>query len=247
MAFEYQGFASLGVNLNRQKYGPLDISNVFTSEADLKYYLTQGAFTEGVSTYWYKDDVNRVVPYPYEGQVLATVIDGVVNVYALALDDEGNFVTQEIAGKVEADGTSIKVNDEGRLELVGLPADTTGKTYVPSLVNGVLTWAEPDTSTAEGQAQEIEGLKTRTTALEATVNGKAESTEGAGDGVVGLVDKVAANAQAIADATRCVVKAYSMKVNMFGTFVKHLFTVYGKWSFNFHFPWKKGDEKFYPR
>ena len=29
--FEYQGFATLGVNLNRQKYGPLDISNVFTS------------------------------------------------------------------------------------------------------------------------------------------------------------------------------------------------------------------------
>jgi hypothetical protein len=51
MAFEYQGFATLGVNLNRQKYGPLDISNVFTSEADFKYYLTKGTFTEGVSEY----------------------------------------------------------------------------------------------------------------------------------------------------------------------------------------------------
>ena len=65
------------------------------------------------------------------------------------------------------------------------------------------------------------------------------------EGVKGQLGKN--NAQAIADATRCVVKAYSMKVNMFGTFVKHLFTVYGKWSFNIHFPWKKGDEKFYPR
>ena len=65
------------------------------------------------------------------------------------------------------------------------------------------------------------------------------------EGVKGQLGKN--NAQAIADATRCVVKAYSMKVNMFGTFVKHLFTVYGRWSFNIHFPWKKGEEKFYPR
>ena len=195
MAMTYQNFASLGVNLNRQKYGPLDISNVFTSAADLKYYLTKGAFTEGVSEYWYKDANNKVVPYPYEGQVLATVIDGVVNVYALALDAEGRFTTQEIAGKIEVDGKTIKLNADGKLELVGLPADMAGKTLVPSLVNGELTWAEPDTSTAEGQAQEIEGLKTRATALEATVNGTGEGEEH----VPGLVDKVGANTQAIAD------------------------------------------------
>ena len=195
MAMTYQNFASLGVNLNRQKYGPLDISNGFTSAADLKYYFTKGAFTEGVSEYWYKDANNKVVPYPYEGQVLATVIDGVVNVYALALDAEGRFTTQEIAGKIEVDGKTIKLNADGKLELVGLPADMAGKTLVPSLVNGELTWAEPDTSTAEGQAQEIEGLKTRATALEATVNGTGEGEER----VPGLVDKVGANTQAIAD------------------------------------------------
>lgn len=197
MAMTYQNFASLGVNLNRQKYGPLDISNVFTSEADLKYYLTKGTFTTGVSEYWYKSAAEKVVPYPYEGQVLATVIDGVVNVYALSLDAEGNFQTQEIGAKVEVDGKTIKLNADGKLELVGIPADITGKTLVPSLVNGELTWAEPDTSTAEGQAQEIEGLKSRATALENTVNGipAGESTEA----VKGLVEKVADNAQAIAD------------------------------------------------
>ena len=42
MAMEYQGFATLGVNLNRQKYGPLDVSSVFTSTADLTYYRTKG-------------------------------------------------------------------------------------------------------------------------------------------------------------------------------------------------------------
>jgi hypothetical protein len=191
MAMTYQNFASLGVNLNRQKYGPLDISNVFTSAADLKYYLTKGAYTEGVSEYWYKSANEKVVPYPYEGQVLATVIDGVVSVYALALNENGEFITQEIAGKVEVDGSTIRLNDNGRLELVGLSNIDTSKTYVPSLVNGVLTWAEPDTTTAEGQAQEINALKTRTTTLEETVNGTDEAD--------GLVKKVADNAQAIAD------------------------------------------------
>ena len=203
MAMNYQNFASLGVNLNRQKYGPLDISNVFTSAADLKYYLTKGTFTEGVSEYWYKNANEKIVPYPYEGQVLATVIDGVVSVYALSLDAEGNFQTQEIGAKVEVDGKTIKLNADGKLELVGLPADIAGKTLVPSLVNGVLTWAEPDTSTAEGQAQEIEGLKTRATALEATVNGSGEGESR----VPGLVEKVAA-LEAVDNATQAELDAY---------------------------------------
>jgi hypothetical protein len=194
MAMNYQNFASLGVNLNRQKYGPLDISNVFTSAADLKYYLTKGTFTEGVSEYWYKNANEKIVPYPYEGQVLATVIDGVVEVYVLALDAEGNFETREIGAKVEADGKTVKVNAEGKLELVGLPADIAGKTLVPSLVNGELTWAEPDTSTAEGQQAAISALEVRAKTLEDSVNGKAAVGEEGADGYIpavkGLVEKV---------------------------------------------------------
>ena len=120
MAMTYQNFASLGVNLNRQKYGPLDISNVFTSAADLKYYLTKGTFTEGVSEYWYKNANEKIVPYPYEGQVLATVIDGDVKVYVLRLDAEGAFEAKAI--EPEVDGNTIKLTN-GKLELVGLPAD----------------------------------------------------------------------------------------------------------------------------
>lgn len=214
MAMNYQNFASLGVNLNRQKYGPLDISNVFTSAADLQYYLTKGTFTEGVSEYWYKNANEKIVPYPYEGQVLATVIDGLVNVYVLTADtfEEDDitvktFKTSEIGAKVEVDGKTIKLNAAGKLELVGLPADITGKTLVPSLVNGELTWAEPDTSTAEGQAQEIEGLKTRATALEATVNGTGEGESH----VPGLVDKVAA-LEAVDNATQAELDAYKEEV-----------------------------------
>lgn len=204
MSMTYQNFASLGVNLNRQKYGPLDISNVFTSAADLKYYLTKGTFTEGVSEYWYKNANEKVVPYPYEGQVLATVIDGVVNVYALSLDAEGNFQTQEIGAKIETDDKTIKLVD-GKLELVGLPANTAGKTYVPSYVNGVLTWAEPDTSTAEGQQQAIDGLAARAKALEDTVNG-VEASEGV-EAKEGLVAKVAA-LEAVDNATQAELDAY---------------------------------------
>ena len=195
MAMTYQNFASLGVNLNRQKYGPLDISNVFTSAADLQYYLTKGAYTEGVSEYWYKNANEKIVPYPYEGQVLATVIDGVVNVYALSLDAEGNFQTQEIAGKIEVDGTTIVKDAEGKLSIVAPVDPDSTKTYNFSYANGVYSWVEVDTATAAGQAQAIQGLTDRTVALEEAVNGKGEGEEH----VAGLAEKTDANAKAISD------------------------------------------------
>ena len=91
MAYTYQSFATLGVNLNRQNYGALDISQVFNSQGDLNYYLSKGTDKSAVSDYW-KD----IVPYPYEGQVLATVFGGEVKVYVLALNAEGNFVCQNV-------------------------------------------------------------------------------------------------------------------------------------------------------
>jgi hypothetical protein len=75
MAYEYQSFATLGVNLNRQNYGALDISQVFSSQGDLDYYLSNGTNKKNVSNYW-----KNIVPYPYEGQVVSTVINGDVSV-----------------------------------------------------------------------------------------------------------------------------------------------------------------------
>lgn len=138
MAMTYQNFASLGVNLNRQKYGPLDISNVFTSENDLKYYLTKGAHTEGVSEYWYKSATEKIVPYPYEGQVLATVIDGVVKVRVLALDAEGNFIAQEIGST--ADGASIEAID-GKLAIKGFSA-AADATIPQKQADGSISWVK---------------------------------------------------------------------------------------------------------
>ena len=203
MAMNYQNFASLGVNLNRQKYGPLDISNVFTSAADLKYYLTKGAFTQGVSEYWYKNANEKIVPYPYEGQVLATVIDGVVEVFVLALDEAGNFETREIAGKIEVDGTTIVKDAEGKLSIVAPVDPDDKKTYNFSYANGVYSWVEVDTATAAGQAQAIQGLTDRTVALEEAVNGKGEGEAH----VAGLVEKVAA-LEAVDNATQAELDAY---------------------------------------
>lgn len=108
----------------------------------------------------------------------------------------------EVGSKTEGDGNTIELDGQ-TLKLAGLTNLDNSKTYVPSLVNGKLVWAEPDTSTAEGQAQEINALKTRASELEATVNGKAAVGEEGADGyqpaVVGLTEKVAANAQAVVD------------------------------------------------
>ena len=87
MAFEYQNYANLGVNLNRQKYGPLDISNVFTSQTDLNYYLSKGALTENVSEYWL-----GIVPYPYEGQILALVSQSSAQAYIITTWDDENEI-----------------------------------------------------------------------------------------------------------------------------------------------------------
>lgn len=96
MAMEYQGFATLGVNLNRQKYGPLDVSSVFTSAADLTYYITKGKVKEETLSDYWKD----IVPYPYEGQIVSLVADGAVSVLKLVADGD-IFKTEPLMEEVE--------------------------------------------------------------------------------------------------------------------------------------------------
>ena len=110
MAYENQSFATLGVNLNRQNYGALDISQVFANINDFNYYLTKGQNQTDVSDYW-----KNITPYPYEGQVVATVINGVVSVYVLTLDPStGFFVTLELGNKTYINGEIAKIKDEAK-------------------------------------------------------------------------------------------------------------------------------------
>lgn len=157
--FEYQGFATLGVNLNRQKYGPLDISNVFTSQSDLNYYLSKGASTEGVSDYW-----KNTVPYPYAGQYIALVDNETrtVTPYMLSEKTDGTFETIEVGGKLpEVDGETIKI-ENGKLTAV-----------IPEYTDTNTTYKLTVTSTEEGE--EIQGVKITLTPYDGETAGTPQS------------------------------------------------------------------------
>ena len=157
--FEYQGFATLGVNLNRQKYGPLDISNVFTSQSDLNYYLSKGASTEGVSDYW-----KNTVPYPYAGQYIALVDNETrtVTPYMLSEKTDATFETIEVGGKLpEVDGETIKI-ENGKLTAV-----------IPEYTDTNTTYKLTVTSTEEGE--EIQGVKITLTPYDGETAGTPQS------------------------------------------------------------------------
>lgn len=194
MAFEYQGFATLGVNLNRQKYGPLDISNVFNSQGDLDYYLSKGTNIENVSEYWYKSATEKVVPYPYAGQVVALVENGKVNVYVLEEKEDGTYKTAEIGGSVLVDDASI-VNDDGQIKIknfneqyykyVAAEGDVAAhytlvdgfkdglepKVRMVSAGNYEIAWYEPNPTTVEGLSSQITSLSQSVGTLSGQVGG----------------------------------------------------------------------------
>ena len=124
MAFEYQGFATLGVNLNRQKYGPLDVSTVFISVADLNYYTSKGTIVvEDVSDYW-----KKVVPYPYAGQVVSLVVDKEVSVFKLVENEEGTFDAVAIGGNSNVDLSNYATKAEVKelIDAIEMPEGTSG-------------------------------------------------------------------------------------------------------------------------
>ena len=195
MAFEYQGFATLGVNLNRQKYGPLDISNVFNSQGDLDYYLSKGTNIENVSEYWYKSETEKVVPYPYAGQIIALVENGKVNVYVLEEKEDGTFKTAEIGGTVLVDDSSISSSDDGQIKIknfneqyykyVAAEGDVAAhytltdgfkeglepKVRMVSAGNYEIAWYEPNPTTVEGLSSQITSLNQSVGTLSGQVGG----------------------------------------------------------------------------
>lgn len=82
----YQPCNNLNNNLNRQNAGPLDVSQLFHSQADLDYYRTKGRITFDVSEYW----VGKV-PYPYPGQVVSLHTGGNTEVCMLKPNADGEF------------------------------------------------------------------------------------------------------------------------------------------------------------
>ena len=117
MAYEYQNFASLGVNLNRQAYGALDISAVFKTEADLTWYMTYGK-ESSKPTGWEKVEA----PYPYEGQIVSLVPDtGAVTVYVLEAEkNEGGEIQSYDDGKVKLVKKTLSIADSAVSSVNGL-------------------------------------------------------------------------------------------------------------------------------
>lgn len=122
MAMEYQGFATLGVNLNRQKYGPLDISSVFISTADLHYYISKGTIKEeGLSSYWAK-----VTPYPYGGQIVSLVENKQTSVFVLVENESGTFDAKPISEGVDLDQYATKDYVQELIDGIEMPEGTAG-------------------------------------------------------------------------------------------------------------------------
>ena len=79
---KYEGVATLGVNLNRQKYGPLDVSSVLLNIDDLNAYCAKDkdAMSEG----W-----TGGTPYPYPGQIIVVLSNNTA--YQLREEADGSI------------------------------------------------------------------------------------------------------------------------------------------------------------
>ena len=193
MALNYQNYASLGVNLNRQLSGPLDISTVFNSQVDLTYYLTGGTGDKtGVSEYW----TSLPATYPYAGQIVALATDAGVSVLVIKESASG-FVTEPISAETAVDGEVITYNADKELTLAGFADAATGA-RLQKTTNGV-AWVVPGSdgtmTDAEVQqaindlTQDVTNLGTNLGAVEEIV-GKESTGEGVAS--TGLIARVEA-------------------------------------------------------
>ena len=193
MALNYQNYASLGVNLNRQLSGPLDISTVFNSQVDLTYYLTGGTGDKaGVSEYW----ASFPATYPYAGQIVALATDAGVSVLVIK-ESESGFVTEPISAETAVDGKVITYNADKELTLAGFADAATGA-RLQKTATGV-EWVVPgsDGTMTETEVQQaINDLNRDVTNLGKDLDAveKIVGKESTGEGVAstGLIARVEA-------------------------------------------------------
>ena len=196
MALNYQNYASLGVNLNRQLSGPLDISTVFNSQVDLTYYLTGGTGDKtGVSEYW----ASLPATYPYAGQIVALATDAGVSVLVIKEGASG-FVTEPISAETAVDGEVITYNADKELTLVGFADAATGA-RLQKTATGV-EWVVPgsDGTMTDVQVQQaindlnrdVTNLGKDLDAVEAIVGKKSTGEGVASTGLIGSVEALEA-------------------------------------------------------
>lgn len=170
-SFSYEGHANLGVNLNRQKNAPLDVSCEYSSVKDMLYYVTEGRYPAngtGVST-----EVKDMKKYPYLGQIIALVnpeTEEVALYYVKTAEYNDTLATDEamfehyfeaVGRATLGDNVTIVRNEEtGVLSIKGYSAAEIG-TQLVKTSNG-LEWVKPDNTT-------VEGLSTAVAAIESTI------------------------------------------------------------------------------
>lgn len=196
MALNYQNYASLGVNLNRQLSGPLDISTVFNSQVDLTYYLTGGTGDKtGVSEYW----ASLPATYPYAGQIVALATDAGVSVLVIKESASG-FVTEPISAETAVDGEVITYNADKELTLVGYAEAATGA-RLQKTATGV-EWVVPGSDGTMTEAEVQQAIKDLTTdvtnlgtdlgAVKEIVGEKSAEEGVASSGLIGSVEALKA-------------------------------------------------------
>lgn len=142
---KYEGVATLGVNLNRQKYGPLDVSSVLLTEADLIAYVAGDE--SSMSSGW-----TGGVPYPYPGQIIVTLdtntvwqlyLDGEVVAYRKMFEmpdfyskEEINEMLQNVS--VDLTGYYTKEEVDNLLSTIEPPEVDLGNYYTKSEIDEIV-------------------------------------------------------------------------------------------------------------
>lgn len=203
MAFdyeEYQSYTGLAKNLSRQKYGPLDVSQLFLSEDDLKWYCSNGVDStlsvDANTTMW-----NNLTIYPYPGQVVALHDSVTKTVRILKLTEKlttlsgGETAVVELSGKPQfeysdigiapvGDGKSISVDADGKISIYGADSATENQQLV--IKDGVVTWVTPDTADVDFLSSQISSNTELLTIL-------------TGDGVSSISEQIQREVAAIVD------------------------------------------------
>lgn len=174
---------SFGKSFSRMNGQPLDESEVWYDKVALEAFAAGNSAYVGMKLV-YVDETNQKV-YQYSVQY-----DGTIKEIGVApLGDNKSIVVDAETGTVSLKGIDSLVFER---EIEG--GEKEDVQYQPLMTKNGLVWVEPSKTTVEGLATLIEALTVRVKANEDAIGvaSKAESAEGAGDGVAatGLHKKI---------------------------------------------------------
>lgn len=131
----FSAHSALGNNLNRQKYGPLDGSTVFTSTKELEYYINKGALNQGyisaepdptgISEYV----LSTLTYFPYVGQIVSVVDSSLSSVSVYKITDVAKCEYTPV-GKTYDFAAGLSADEDDKVGIKygeGLSVDTDNK------------------------------------------------------------------------------------------------------------------------